>query len=791
MIRRGWFLILACAVLVLVVGVLVLVHLRLRSADSRLPERGTRTIRVGDCPAEVEVIFDRQGSPHIRTGSQSAMWFAQGYVHARDRFFQMELARRTAEGSLAEVFGEDVLESDRKIRTLRLAATARRQLTRLRGDHLAVLEWYAAGVNSALAEYGRWIAPEIWLVGLDPEPWRPEDSLSIAMLLQFELSWAMGEELQRGLQLTRLGRERALDLWGWSEAEARAWIPPGKGVRHPFRGHEPITPPMAGFGSNAWAVSGERSASGRPLLASDPHLGVQMPGTFAAIHLEGADLHVAGLSIPGTPGVVIGHTEQVAWGLAVAMVDDQDLFILTLDESGAREFVDGRWQPLRTITENIEVRWQENPELVKVRMSVHGPVVREQRDETLALSWAAHQGPSVLTAVLEMNRAQTVEQAAAAWREVSSPALHMVAADTRGVILHQVLGAVPQRGQGAGRLPSPGTDSRWAWNELEPLSGLRTVDPEDGFIVAANQDVFAEGNYPERQRYPADFAPPWRARRISQVLAGRGDWTVGGFVGLQGDVVSGRAIALLKLLRPDLERSNAAAAKVLMNWDGRMTEDSAGALVFEMLMSALTEAVGGDEALREGLPSTPLGPEELLRLLAGGLDEAWWNNVAEPGVQSRAEMLARVLAELDSSAIDGTWGDRHTITFDHPLTGAPGIGWLFADSWNRGPYRLPGSTVTVNAQAWDASRPFAVTTIPAARFVADVGAWDESLLMLPVGQSGRPWSVHYADQIQSWISNRPQPFAFSRQAVDASATGRLVIRPDPGAARPGGGEDLP
>ena len=777
MIRRAWFLPLAIVVSLGVVAVLALTHLRMRAASSRLPESGSVTETVVGCPARVEVLFDGRGIPHVESDSESAMWFSLGYLHARERFFQMDLARRSGAGRLAEIFGEAALDNDRKMRTLRLAAFARRQSVLLRPDERRVLESYAAGVNAALNRFGKWIAPETWLIGVDPEPWEIEDSLTIGLLMELNLSWAMGEELKRAVELARLGRERAVDLWGWTPDQAREWIPPGEDVSQPRRDYEPITPPMSGFGSNSWAVSPERSVVGRPLLANDPHLGVQMPGSFFAVHLRGPRTHVAGASIAGIPGVVIGHTEDVAWGLALAMVDDQDLFTVTLDEAGNRELIDGRWQSLRTVTEYISVRWQEAPVLLKVRLSRHGPLVREQRGENLALSWTGLHGPSVTSAILGMNRARSVAEAGAAWDRVLGPAMNLVAADSNGHILHQVVGWVPDRGTGAGRLPSPGSDSRWAWSGFRRVAAEPRLDPSTGYVAAANHDFFSEGDFPERDRFPGEFAPPWRVRRIRQALAARSNWTVDSFSSLQGDVVSGRAIATLKLLRPDFEEQKGMTAEQLMAWDATMRAVSTAATLYSSFMLELEAAVGGDEAKRDGLEWNPLGPEQLLRLLAGGLDESWWDNVGESGDQTRTEILGRVLAELDRRGPQKSWGEVHQVDFDHPLTRLSYVRTVVADSWSRGPYAVGGGNTTINAHYWSEQNPFAVTAIPAMRFVADVGNWDDTVLVLPVGQSGRPWSRHYSDQISSWLNVEAVRFPFSRDAVEAAARARLELIP--------------
>jgi penicillin amidase len=744
-----------------------------------LPERGLVSETVAGCPARVQILFDGRGIPHVESDSEAALWFSLGYLHARDRFFQMELARRSGAGRLSELFGEVALNSDRKMRTLRIAASARRQSTMLTASERRVFDSYAAGINAALDRFGKWIAPEIWLLGIDPEPWRVEDTLTIGLLLQLDLSWAMGEELERAIELARLGRQRAVDLWGWTPSQARAWIPPGEGVNHPRRDYEPITPAANAAGSNSWAVAQSRSGSGRPLLANDPHLGVQMPGTFFAVHLKGPRIHVAGASIPGLPGVVIGHTEDVAWGLTLAMVDDQDLFVLTLDDAGSRELIDGRWQPLRTVTEDINVRWQEAPVLLKVRLSNHGPLVREQRGENLALSWTGLYGPSVGSAILRMSSADSVREVALAWEGILGPAMNLVAADSRGNILHQVVGQIPDRGAGFGRLPSPGSNSRWAWSGFRPVAAQPRLNPSTGFVATANHDFFGEGDFPERDRFPSEFAPPWRVRRIRKALASRSDWTIDGFAELQGDVVSGRAIAMLRQLRSELESRPGPASEELMAWDAKMEAGSTAATLYSAFMLAFDEAVAIDEADRDGLDGSPLGPERLLRLLAGGLDESWWDDVGVVGQQTRSDILDRVIAGLDELGPQPSWGEVHQVSFDHPMAQLPLIGEQVTKSWSRGPFAVGGGNVTVNAQYWNGGAPFAVTSIPALRFVTEVGNWDETILVLPVGQSGRPWSRHYSDQISSWTNLETVRFPFSREAVDAATAARLELLPAP------------
>lgn len=774
MIRRAWFLTLATGVALALAAVLVLGWVRFGVARSRLPERGFRIDTLPGCPAEVEVRLDGFGIPHIRTDDREALWFAQGYVHARDRFFQMELARRLASGRLAELFGSDALPSDRKMRTWRVAASARRQTAVLDRESRAVIDAYAAGVNAALERFGRWISPEMWMLGIDPEPWRTEDSLEVALLFQLELSSSMGEEFRRAEQLTQLGREKALDLWGWSPREARDWIPQGEIEVGPRQADEPIRAPRSGVGSNSWALAGAKTAAGRPLLATDPHLGVSLPGPLTLVDLNGPEVHVAGASLPGTPGVLLGHNEHVAWSLTPAKLDDQDLFVLTLDEAGENELVDGVWIRVRTVTEEITVRWMDEPVLLKIRMSERGPLVRDTVDEALALAWTGRSAGGVVRAILDLNRAVSVSDAARAWDGVIGPSLNLMAADTDGHILHQVVGMVPDRGTGAGRLPAPGADPRWAWRGFLPMErNPGSVDPDGGVLAAANHDFFAEGDAPMSERLPGDFSPPWRVRRIRRVLEARSDWSVSSTLNLQRDVVSEGAIATLKLVHPDLVEHGGPSARSLLDWDGRMSTGESAPNVYSRLVLELGRAVGGDELSW----SDGLDEEQLTRLLAGGLSDDWWDDTASAGREGRHEVVASTLDSLDRNAITEPWGDVHQVVFRHPLSEIPVAGRLLAGPWNRGPFPVGGDGDTVEANAWDRRQPFAVTAMPVLRFVADVGNWDASVAVLSLGQSGRPWSSHYADQIQLWRRGEAVPMPFSEAAVNAATEATLVLRP--------------
>jgi len=762
---------------VILLPVLLFGHIRFYSHRSRLPESGVETVKLRGIHDRVTIALDGGGIPHIDAATAEDLWFAQGYVHARDRFFQMDLGRRMAGGRLSEVFGETALPTDRRMRTLRLAATAGRQAAALDDVARRTLERYSDGVNAALRDYGRWVAPELWLLGVEPDLWAVEDSLSIGLLLQLNLTWAMGDEIKRSVEMTHLGRETAVELWGWGTEEQRRWIPPVDLPSRPPEEEDAIMPPFGG-GSNNWAIGPARTVTGRPLLANDPHIGVAVPGTWYAIGLRAPGIRVSGASIAGVPGVLIGHNRRVAWGFTMSMMDDQDLYVLTLDESRDKELVDDAWIPLRTVTETIEVRWRSEPETMKVRISRHGPVVRDTLDSTLALAWTALQGSSGVNAFLRMARADSVEDVASAWSDAAGPSMNLVAADVEGHILHQVVGRRPHRIRGAGRLPSPGSDSSWAWKGLEDFSeNPSMIDPEEGFVGTANHDLFSEGDYGRKQAFPADFAAPWRIRRIKQRLAAKTDWDVENCLDLQGDVMSGRAVALLKSLWPDLERHGGSTAAALLNWDGRMEVNRTEPALFSRLILELALEIGQDEAVGKELDRTPFDAERILRLLVGGLPETWWDDVRTEVVEDRAAIVDRCLDRLDLLDHSIVWGDIHQVDFSHALRDFPLVGTLLRLAGHRHPVGVPGDGTTVNAHYWDMAKPFSVMAIPSMRFVADVGDWDRSILVLPLGQSGRPWSPHVADQFSDWLHVKGRTLPFSREMIEAETRAQLVLTP--------------
>lgn len=731
-------------------------------------------VKLAGLSQPVTVRFDAWGVPHVQAASPRDAWFVQGYLHARERFFQMELSRRAASGRLAELLGEKVVAVDARFRRWGLPEAVGRQRQMLPPEAEKALAAYAAGVNAAILRLPAWrLAPECLLLGCQPEPWQVEDTLGVGLLLQYTLTWAAGEELQRLEELRAFGGERAVNLWGWSEEQAAAWLPPELPPRPSKAPAEPPPPVFSGVGSNNWAVSPSRSVTGMPLLANDPHVGVANPATWYEIHLQAPGLALAGVSVPGAPGVLIGHNLQVAWGLTMVMLDDQDLFRLTLNEQGTHELFGGRWLPLVMQKQSLKVRGEGQPREVVLKRSIHGPVVREENGQAYALAWTALQARSPVECFLRLASAASVYEGMEAFATCESPAMNLLLADRHGNIAWQVTGRIPKRGKGAGKLPAPGDDPAWAWQGFEPYErNPRVVNPPEGFLATANHDPFAEGDA-SGEPFPGEFAPPHRVRTIKKALAAQEKWDVEGFLKLQTDVKNPQALELLAALRPFLAELPHPEARELLQWDGEMGGESREALLWANFLRALVRQVGLDEAQGAGLSRSPFTGEVLLRLLAGAVDPRWWDDVTTPAAEGPAEAIRKALEEAAALSRGKTWGQEHQLLFAHPLGGVPLLGKFF----NVGPVGVGGAAPCLNATAYRGqARDFSVVSLPSMRFVADLRSWDNSRLVLPLGQSGHPLSSHARDQLPLWLAGKAHAMPFTEEALarEAPRTTRFV-----------------
>jgi len=780
--------------------------------------------RIPGLHGPVTVRWDRWGVPHVTAevtkngarGAELDLARALGWLHANDRMSQMELGRRAAAGRLSEVFGERTLEMDRHVRTLGLGELAERLAGSSRRGTRARLEAYAAGVNAWLDARGGDLPPELRLLGIDPEPWRPADSLGFALLLAHDLSFWFGRPEEARFQwLVAFGPEGLRDLTG----EPEIHIPPA--IAELAREidatpRESVSPEPALGGSNNWALAGERTATGVPLVANDPHLPLRLPSTWYQVLLrshdpqahdgatEGGDLgeppyEAAGVTLPGLPGVVIGRNRDLAWGFTHTMLDDHDLTFERLRDDGPgegsgsglqvlrREGPEPVWLPVEERVERIQVRGGEDVEL-RLRATDRGPLLPAEPERSLparSLAWTPYRASDLVAGFLGLARARRVEEIPDALAFHVGPAQNLVAADRHGGLLYTVMGRVPVRRTGDGRLPSPGWNPDYGWDGLRPQATNPTVlDPADGLLVTANADHRPPG-YP--LPFVGDFDLPHRAERIRELLASRDGWRAEELSAVQTDVVSLYARRVVRILRQEEwagpgaeERQPAEVLRRLTDWDGEMR--GAEAALFEVLEREIGDAVFGDEAEAQGLRGLARR-HRILRALEGGMERPWFDDVRTERIESRRETLTRALtaAWRAMRRIQGDdpsrwrWQAMQRLVLEHPLTELPLLGRWFG----RGPFPTAGSAATPDAKGgrWRKDGTKATTYAPSLRWIVDLADPDGGLAVLPGGQSGHPADPHYDDQLGLYLNGRLRPVPWSDEAIEAATVSRLRLVP--------------
>ena len=820
-----------------------------------LPQTGGE-ITLSGLDAEVTVVRDAQGVPQIYADTPEDLFRAQGYVQAQDRFFEMDYRRHVTAGRLAELVGDnpDAIAADMVTRTFGWREVAEQEWEIVSPETKAYLQAYAEGVNAYLADRSpSEIALEYTVLGLqvdvaDPEPWDPIDSLAWLKAMAWDLRGNYDQELDRALAYGRLqDADRVAELFPAYPVDVNAPIlDPGE-LENPQRVSADLTPegeqtyssdrlqaaveaadraldavPVLvgrgeGTGSNSWVVSGEHTASGQPILANDPHLGLAAPGIWAQVGLHcnqvDADcaFDVAGFSFAGFPGVVIGHNAQLAWGLTNMGADVTDFFVERVrDDTYLRG---DTWEQLDVRTETIGVAGGDDVEL-EIRSTVHGPIVStvipatesvkstpvegtQLGEYAVALQWTALEPGRTADAVFAFNLAADAEdmQAAAALFEV--PAQNIVFATTDGHIGYQAPGRIPVRQDVSGPVSSDGTWPRPGWDERYDWQGYvdsedmpRVVDPAEGFVVAANQAVLPAGVTPY---LTSDWDYGYRSQRIRQLLedaiaAGR-EIDVDTTNELQVDDRSPYAEILVPiLLDQEIDDEFAAQGQALLaDWDYRTDVDSPAAAYFAAVWRNLLELTFWDELPESARPN---GGSRWLAVVQGLVDNPtdpfWDDRQTVSVVETRDEILTQALvsARLDLTVeqskepSDWAWGRLHQLALEHPILGGESIPWFVRDYVNPDPVGMPGGSSIVNATAWDAaSGSFDVTAGPSMRMVVDLADLDASTWVTVTGASGHPASKHYDDQLSTWANGETYAWPFSVEAVADAGKDELTLVP--------------
>ncbi|MDP6990804.1 MAG: penicillin acylase family protein [Planctomycetota bacterium] len=742
--------------------------------------------------AEVTVRFDHDGVPHIRARSELDAVRALGWLHANDRFEQMELMRRWASGRLAEVVGEGGLAKDLDARRFRLRHAASEHAAALEPASRALVEAYAEGVNAWIAARSDDLPPLFRILRFEPEPWTKVDSLCIPVLLARGLSFTIGVcEEDRFRWLGALGPAALDDLVAGAPLVvdeelvglARAACPPAEGGAVP-RGAPVVS--EGGGGSNNWAIGASRTATGAPLVANDPHLALAAPPTWYAVHLESPEVSVAGLSLPGAPGVMIGHNASVAWSFTNARLDDVDLFVEELDPGGERVRRGADWVALGRESVTVDVRGAD-PVTLELARTDRGPLFPADPGRGLparSLAWSAYEPADPVRAFARLSRARDVDEVLAAMELHPFLPMNLVAADRAGGLLFTVVGRRPDRRGMSGRFPVLGAQSSVGWDGLLPHDANPTVlRPAVDFLVTANEDVRPPGYDAPYSDY---FDTAQRGDRIRQRIAAEDGWTAQGAADLQLDARSLYPADLLAALGGPFEGDARRCYEALAAWDGTFSAERGEPALFALAERALLEAITEDDFGPHGLPRLPALNRRpfLLAALRGECAADWFDDRRTPRREARSDVVASALASAWRAGVarwgedleEWRYGDLHRLTLSHPLDAVPLVGGWF----DRGPFPVGGSGTTIRAFGGD----WRGEELPAAwgasvRVVFDLADPDHSRFVLPMGQSGHPGDPHYDDLLPRFLAGETVPLAWSEAGVEAACASRLVLRPGP------------
>lgn len=786
---------------------------------------------------QVTVDRDGWGVPHIRAASAEDAAEAQGYVMAQDRLWQLDLLRRVARGQLSEILGERTLQIDKDFRTLGLGRVADREAITLEPEPREILEAYARGVNEFIRQHASSLPLEFSLLRYKPEPWKPADTLAISGYMYRTLADTREREIDRAKVTARAGADRAKDLFSIespldhfvvgdpnvpNDGSQRSATDPDEDdddddmqpdtvfkadlARPSGAAAENSAPDLtselaqsvvaflaesrheirAGLGSNNWVVSGGHTATGKPLLANDTHLELMLPSIWYEVHVTAPGWNVKGITLPGSPMIIIGHNDRIAWGFTNNGADVLDLYIETFNPAAADEYrVKNAWVKAQIIDETIRVKGRPDEHL-QVVVTRHGPVVHREGDKGFAMRWTATEPGGLANSYTWLGKARNWKEFREAMKQVWGPAQNAVYADVEGNIGYIMAARVPIRKKGHGEVPVPGDADDYEWTGYIPFEQLpQALNPGSGFIATANARVVG----PNYKPYLTDrWEEPYRTARIYDLLHDRRDLRVEDMLKVQTDTYSyphaflaEQLLAAAKTVKPRDPRAQ-RLIDGLKDWNGIADANSAEiSFLFAVRNSALKlvlePVLGEDTGLYQWRSTTFLQktltdrPSKWLPAAYKNYDELL-SAAADDGVKKLAENSASERAD------NWAWKKFNSLDMFHPLGHDSEKS---ASAIQRVSAHVLKATLSITGKPQSGTiysvRAASKTHGPAMRFVANPANWDESILLLPSGESGQPGSSHYSDQFSYWYEGKPIFAPFSEAAEAKAKRHTLTLKP--------------
>jgi len=785
------------------------------SSESRpsQPQLTEKTVAIPGLRERVTVRRDDRGIPYIEATNEDDLFFAQGYITASDRLWQMDLYRRTVRGELSEIFGQVTLGEDKRRRAFGFAQVLDQNVANLQPDLKRILEAYARGVN-AFIDSAKTLPPEFAILQYKPQPWRPADSLAVGKLLgeYLSTSWpldilraslaALPKEKRDALLMERtpldvvvVGRDRAPQKTAQASDTSPVTAAPAAAILAQMNemiegqrlsleriGLATSFEPMQA--SNNWVVAGKRTISGKPLLANDPHIPAGAPGVWYMTELTAPGLHVAGVTFPGAPGIVVGHNDRIAWGVTNLGPDVQDLYAEKFDKDNPQRYLTpAGWREAEIRHEQIKAR--KSPimpatevQTYDVTVTRHGPIILEKDANRYALRWTALEPTSIeLAGFPGVNRARNWKEFTAALSRYVGPTQNFVYADVDGNIGYYGAGKIPVRKSGDGSVPYDGSTDDGEWTGYIPFAKLpHSYNPPSGLIVTANQRITGD-DYPHF--LSRVWAAPYRARRIFDLLSAKPKLNAEDFRRIQGDVYSIAGVAFArqaaKLLkdqpRATTDEGLRSAVSELERWDGMLEVSSRTAPLVAQMRSAFRQkifnaALGEQLARSYGWPNADV----LLTTLITDQPREWlpkeFTGYAELLLACYEDARKALTKNLGEDETKWTWGNMVKANFQHPLAAVPFVGaqFLIPPFPQNGTGSVLSATVNVGSAV-------------SMRFIADPSDWDQTQHGIPLGESGLPKSPHWKDQLDDWRNVTPRPFPFTDAAVKSAMKELLILEP--------------
>ncbi|MES0360292.1 MAG: penicillin acylase family protein [Anaerolineales bacterium] len=797
-------------------------------------------IQVEGLQDPVEVYRDSFGVPHIYASNSDDLFFAQGYVHAQDRFWQMDFWRHIGSGRLAEMFGEGQLENDQVLRTLGFNRVAEQELESIDPSSLAILQSYTKGVNAYLADHqGGDLSLEYLLLKVinadyQPEPWQPLHSLTWGKAMAWDLGGNMDAEIEMATLLQTLTPQQITEIVPPYSPDRPVIVPD-------FQVEASLSSPMAGneggiiyltevsselqdlkskfallddfvgargigIGSNSWALSGQLTDTGMPLLANDPHLGAQMPAIWYEVGLHCVEkgaacpYEVTGFSFAGVPGVIIGHNDRIAWGFTNTGPDVQDLYIEKINPQNPNQYeVNGNWVDMELVEETLQVAGADPQELT-VRYTRHGPIISDTNylgedfsetvgvdlpdDYAISLRWTALEPNQIFRAIWQFNRADNWEEFREGTRDFTAPAQNLLYSDVDGNIAYQMPGNIPIRANGDGSLPVPGWTDEYEWTGYIPFEELpNSFNPPQGYIVTANNAV-VDQNYP--YLIATVFAHGHRAQRIVDLIeSAPGPIDIAYLQEMQGDDLNLNAEVLVPILRQvPLGAVVDDVRWLLEDWDYQSHMDSPAAALFEVFWVNLLAATFHDDLPEDYWPTGASRWFEVVANLVEQPNSSWWDNSTTDPIETRDVIFSQAYVAavdqlketLGDDPSQWAWGDLHTLTLTNPTLGnsdIPPIDALF----NRGPYSTSGGGGIVNATGWSAVEPYQTRSLPSMRMIVDLSDLANSQTIHTTGQSGHAYHENYVDMTDLWRTIQYHPMLWEPEQVKSEDASHLQLVP--------------